>query len=161
MMFDKEAQRRRAQEIESRLKAEGKVAPVISTPVVVSAPKGAWPFGLAGSPAAHTPQAPQWPHPNPPTSKPVKAPKVAKVNYLEIPFTNELGQTIQPGQEVIAVTSGYSHAIKINKATFLGVRKDDRDRVTTVVVHGAVRNYRSTGTPKRRSLPGRRIYPTI
>lgn len=36
-------------------------------------------------------------------------------------FTNELGQVINPGDEVVIVTTGYSHSVSTNKATYLDV----------------------------------------
>lgn len=37
------------------------------------------------------------------------------------PFTNHLGQTISPNQEVIFVVSGYGHNISIEKGTYAGL----------------------------------------
>lgn len=36
-------------------------------------------------------------------------------------FTNEFGQTIQPGDEVVYVGTGYSHSVSVNKGKFAGV----------------------------------------
>lgn len=39
------------------------------------------------------------------------------------PFTNEIGQTINPGDKVVAVTTGYGHAVDIITGVFEGVRR--------------------------------------
>ena len=36
-------------------------------------------------------------------------------------FTNEFGQTIQPGDEVVYVGTGYGHSVRVNKGKFAGV----------------------------------------
>lgn len=36
-------------------------------------------------------------------------------------FTNEFGQTIQPGDDVVYVGTGYGHTVKVNKGKFAGV----------------------------------------
>ena len=36
-------------------------------------------------------------------------------------FTNSIGQTIVPGDRVLAVAQGYSHAIKARDGVFVGV----------------------------------------
>lgn len=38
-----------------------------------------------------------------------------------IAYTNDIGQTINPGDEVVIVTTGYSHSVSTNKATYLGL----------------------------------------
>lgn len=45
-------------------------------------------------------------------------------SYFEIPFTNSLNQTINPGDDVVAVTTGYGHNVSIFKAKYLGMRGD-------------------------------------
>jgi hypothetical protein len=52
---------------------------------------------------------------------------------LEKPFTNELGQVIQPGDVVVMVTSGYNHSVNIRQGTYLGLREDYRGRTESVV----------------------------
>jgi signal peptidase I len=39
-------------------------------------------------------------------------------------FTNEFGQTIQPGDEVVYVGTGYGHSVRVNKGKFAGVYYD-------------------------------------
>ena len=43
--------------------------------------------------------------------------------YLDSPFTNDLGQVIQPGDRVIAIASGYCHRTNVYEGVLLGVRR--------------------------------------
>jgi hypothetical protein len=43
--------------------------------------------------------------------------------YLDKPFTNDLGQVIQPGDKVIAIASGYCHRTNVYEGVLLGVRQ--------------------------------------
>jgi hypothetical protein len=52
--------------------------------------------------------------------------------FLAVAYTNEINQTIQPGQEVIAVTSAKS-GIKITKGKFLGILVNTTTNKTTSV----------------------------
>lgn len=38
----------------------------------------------------------------------------------EIPFTNNIGQTINPGDRVVIVTTGYSHRVHVRTGTYAG-----------------------------------------
>lgn len=38
-------------------------------------------------------------------------------------FTNHIGQVINEGDEVIVVTTGYSHSVDVRKGIFLGVQE--------------------------------------
>jgi hypothetical protein len=40
------------------------------------------------------------------------------------PFTNSIGQTLNPGDEVVAVTTGYCHHVSVFTGKFAGVRRD-------------------------------------
>lgn len=42
----------------------------------------------------------------------------------EIEYTNDIGQTLRPGDEVIIVTTGYSHSVSTNKGVYLGVHEN-------------------------------------
>lgn len=42
-----------------------------------------------------------------------------------VPFTNNIGQVIQPGDEVVIVTTGYSHRVNTCKGTYLGLHKNN------------------------------------
>jgi len=46
---------------------------------------------------------------------------MAKAILEEIEFKNDLGQTIKPGDEVVIVTTGYSHSVSTNKGTYVGM----------------------------------------
>lgn len=37
-----------------------------------------------------------------------------------IAFTNDIGQVINPGDEVVIVTTGYSHQVSTHKGTYIG-----------------------------------------
>jgi hypothetical protein len=43
-------------------------------------------------------------------------------DYDILPFTNKIGQTVQPGDKVLVVTEGYSHRIFCREAEFLGTK---------------------------------------
>ena len=47
-------------------------------------------------------------------------------NVVAEPFTNEIGQTINPGDEVVVVTTGYAHRVNVYTAKFLGVRRNKK-----------------------------------
>lgn len=51
------------------------------------------------------------------------------------PFTNHLGQTINPGDEVIAVGTS-SHSVSVVKAVYDGFRKSERGDIRSVRVSG-------------------------
>jgi hypothetical protein len=40
------------------------------------------------------------------------------------PFTNSIGQTINPGDDVVVVTTGRGHSVNVYTAKFAGVRRD-------------------------------------
>lgn len=44
-------------------------------------------------------------------------------------FTNEFGQTIQPGDDVVYVGTGYGHTVRVNKGKFAGVYYHTRNVV--------------------------------
>lgn len=39
----------------------------------------------------------------------------------EVPFTNNIGQIINPGDRIIAVTTGYSHRVSVREGTYVGM----------------------------------------
>lgn len=45
-------------------------------------------------------------------------------NFVAESFVNDLGQTINPGDEVIYIGSGYSHSTKVRRGVFDGVYKE-------------------------------------
>lgn len=49
-------------------------------------------------------------------------------------FVNSLGQTINPGDEIVMIVSGYNHLVKIRKGIYLGLRKGDNGKVKSVTV---------------------------
>lgn len=44
-------------------------------------------------------------------------------------FTNSIGQTINPGDRVVAVTTGYSHRVNVYEGQFGGVFYDSKNRI--------------------------------
>jgi hypothetical protein len=154
-MINKEEQRRRAAELDRQLMASGIKKPVLSpipTPAKTELPPALrWPFPTTNTPAA----IPTKPIPGFVASK-----KSAKITYDEASFTNHLNQSIQVGQRVIAIRSGYSRSTKVGIGTFLGVRLKN-GRVSTVVVRLEEKNRKGQNIIRQTSLPGKRIYPTI
>lgn len=67
------------------------------------------------------------------------------------PFKNELGQTINPGDKVMAVTTGYGHTVDIITGVFEGVRRHNTSNNITgtslkdVPVHYVEREYCDNG----------------
>lgn len=51
--------------------------------------------------------------------------------FFEESFTNELDQVINPGDEIVMVTTGYAHSVDIRRGTYLGVRKNGNGEVTS------------------------------
>lgn len=45
-------------------------------------------------------------------------------NTNVVAFTNDIGQVINPGDEVIIVTTGYSHNVSTNRGTYIGLHKN-------------------------------------
>lgn len=43
------------------------------------------------------------------------------------PFTNSIGQTLQPGDKVVAVTTGYGHNVSVFEGIFEGVYRSPRN----------------------------------
>jgi hypothetical protein len=41
--------------------------------------------------------------------------------FKEIPFTNRIGQTVNVGDRVVVVTTGYCHRVNVREGVFLGV----------------------------------------
>ena len=66
-------------------------------------------------------------------------------------FTNNLGQEINPGDKVVAIAQGYSHAIKERAGTYVGLSAAGSPQVrVTVVSYGY---FRPDGTRGKRSDP--------
>jgi hypothetical protein len=38
----------------------------------------------------------------------------------EVPFKNDIGQTIEPGDRVVAVTTGYGHNVDVRQGVYAG-----------------------------------------
>ena len=61
--------------------------------------------------------------------------------FVSESFTNDLGQTLQPGDDVVFVTTGYGHNVRIETGKFEGVYRNLKNeniagtRIGTVPVH--------------------------
>jgi hypothetical protein len=42
--------------------------------------------------------------------------------FHEEPFTNHLGQVVNPGDKVVVVAVGYNHVMSVRQGTYLGTR---------------------------------------
>ena len=49
---------------------------------------------------------------------------MTKKTLQEVPFKNDIGQEINPGDSVVIVTSGYNHSVNTAKGTYLGKTGD-------------------------------------
>lgn len=98
---------------------------------------------------------------------------MSKSKLIEQSWKNSIGQTISPGDKVLAVASGYAHSIRLRPGTFLGtvngspsVSVDDTkwgywvDGKDVGYSQGTKLNIRGEHRPiKRRStLPAKRVY---
>lgn len=164
-MFNKEEQRRRAAELSALNLAKG-VKLVSLPPIQVS--------------KSASQSASAWPiQPAKVVTAPPKETKMS-VKYLEEPFENEFGQTIQVGSKIIAVKQGYNHTIGVDEGIYLGLRRDSKGTVKNVTVKlkcrqrgyflpdGALASsnvadaeYKLGIVERRVTLPRKRIYPTI
>ena len=55
-----------------------------------------------------------------------------QTELVEEPFVNSIGQTINPGDKVVAVTTGYGHRVNIITGVFEGVRRTNSVKRTIV-----------------------------
>jgi hypothetical protein len=55
-----------------------------------------------------------------------------QTELVEEPFVNFIGQTINPGDKVVAVTTGYGHRVNIITGVFEGVRRTNSVKRTIV-----------------------------
>lgn len=147
-MIDKEAQRRAAAELDATARANGVVKPVLPIPSVAfqyrqeQVAKQMQPIYDALNVKAPTPSAPK-----------VKAPR--KPKYKIEPFTNSIGQVIQPGASVIAIASARGNNVKIRKGTYLGLNRS-AGGVTSVVVQCEItkHHYSLNGVKCSYNTPG-------
>ena len=62
--------------------------------------------------------------------------------FKEKAWTNSIGQVIQPGDDVIFVTTGYSHNVKVRQGRFIGVNEStDTGKVNSQRVEYTGRKY--------------------
>ena len=68
------------------------------------------------------------------------------------PYTNSVGQTIQPGDKVVVIASGYSHSIHERVGTFVGVSEAGSPQVQVELrSHGY---FKEDGSRGRWNEPG-------
>ncbi len=136
-MFDRAAQRERARQFEQAQLAAGAVRPApMAIPITAKPAKMPWSPSSLGS-----------------TVVP-KAKKAAKTSWLQETFVNEFGQSIAPGQKVVATKSGYNHSIKVSLATYLGLHRAPNGKISSVIIE-------DHKTQKKTALVSKRIYPTL
>jgi len=70
--------------------------------------------------------------------------------FVSESFTNDLGQTLNPGDSVVAVTTGYGHTVRVITGKFEGVYRSHKGQLTgtrigDVPVKSQVREYVEDG----------------
>jgi hypothetical protein len=94
--------------------------------------------------------------------------KSAISELVEEPFVNSIGQTINPGDTIVAITTGYSHRVSTFTGVFKGVR---RSKQTGEIVGSSIEqipyintsfDYRDDGeqVEKRYNINARQYEPT-
>lgn len=106
---------------------------------------------------------------------------MSKSKRIEKEFTNHLGQTIRPGDKVIAMTQGFNKSFKVKVAEYVGYhtvqRKNrhaqslhDDSVVSSVIVraehtgtfwNGEKHRYEKRTRIRLSALPCQRIYPFV
>lgn len=51
----------------------------------------------------------------------------------EIPFVNKIGQTINPGDKVICIATGYSHSVHVRQGIYAGMSGRQGDCPSVIV----------------------------
>ena len=84
-----------------------------------------------------------------------------RVNELVIEsYVNDLGQTLEPGDEVVFVTTGYGHRVSIETGKFEGVYRNLKDkkvagtRIGTVPIHTNERVFCEDGEHEELKMNG-------
>lgn len=78
----------------------------------------------------------------------------AKKQLIQKPFTNDFG-TVNVGDTVMAVTTGYSHNVSVYKATYLGYIESEnswsktKEKKVKLAVHEIAREWYHKGTDKK------------
>lgn len=162
-MIDKNAQRARVAQFEMEQLAQGKTMPVLPA-IKPMTPKPAVGVTVSSTPAyngALNKKAADYIG----VAKKAKYVRKAKGRLAE-PFTNSIGQVINVGDSVVAISQGYNKSIKVRVATYVGLRKDNAGRVTSVTVTGMMtydkyvsgKGYVKVTEVKTSSLPSKRIF---
>lgn len=83
-------------------------------------------------------------------------------NVVAVPFTNSIKQTINPGDEVVFVTSGYAHSVSIDKGTYLGRYKGENGGCVIKVYNPLIRfRHAVTGAEVQSWYTDKRITETV
>ena len=77
-----------------------------------------------------------------------------KLTYEPKSFLNKFGQTIQPGDRVVAVAGGRSSSIGTYEGIFLGVRGEGRGSAQVVRITEEAVGYMKDGKRVRWNTPG-------
>lgn len=84
----------------------------------------------------------------------------ARVNtFTEESYTNSIGQTLNPGDKVVAVTTGYGHSVSVFEGVFEGVYRSDKHqlagtRVGQIPVERDVIVYDENGEHEEKKFAG-------
>lgn len=62
-----------------------------------------------------------------------------------VDFENDIGQTVRPGDEVIIVTTGYSHSVNTRKGVYLGRKGEQKGCSCRVVEYKMRYRHKTTG----------------
>jgi len=54
-------------------------------------------------------------------------------DIVKVPFTNSLDQVLNPGDDVVVVTTGYAHRVNITSGKYLGRYKTEKGPVSCIV----------------------------
>jgi hypothetical protein len=156
-MIDKNAQRARVAQFEMEQLAQGKTMPVLPALKPMTPPPA---FKITTVTVSSTPA-----YNGALNKKASNYVRKAKGRLAE-PFTNSIGQVINVGDSVVAISQGYNKSIKVRVATYVGLRKDSQGCVTSVAVSGTVthdkyvsgKGYVKVTEVKTSSLPSKRIF---
>lgn len=94
---------------------------------------------------------------------------MSRTTFTAMSWTNSIGQTINPGDPVLYVATGYNHSITIKTGIFDGVYTDYRNKIAGVRVGGvADKRYTWTGSDyvqkdvvRKAILPQMRVFKLV
>ena len=86
---------------------------------------------------------------------------MSKPKLIEQNWTNSLGQTISPGDKVLAIASGYLHCLRIREGTFVGTVNGNPSVVTQQNILGYWDGDKNVGYSKGNTLKIRPSHKTV